>query len=229
MGLSLGSVLSGAAGAGLGFVTGGPAGALAGGISGLSSGYGTDQQNIANAKEAQKNRDFQDAQAKRQMDFQREMSNTSHQRSIKDLRAAGLNPILAARQGASTPGGASASGSMARFENVTGNAVNSAVTASRAQAEVKNVKQQTKKLVHETVSALYDTRTSKQNSLIAAWKEHLAGIEVEHAEVMLNVVKQELKLMQRRGEIAETQVGKIFAWIKEFTSSVLGGGSLIKR
>lgn len=58
------------------------------------------QTNAFNAEEAQKNRDWQEY-----------MSNTSHQREMADLEAAGLNPILAARDGASTPSGGPASGS----------------------------------------------------------------------------------------------------------------------
>lgn len=57
--------------------------------------------NEFNAQEAQKNRDWQ-----------REMSDSEIQRRVKDLRSAGLNPILAINQGgASTPSGATASSS----------------------------------------------------------------------------------------------------------------------
>ena len=48
-------------------------------------------QSISNANNA-----WSAQQAQKQMDFQREMSNSAHQREVLDLQKAGLNPVLSA-------------------------------------------------------------------------------------------------------------------------------------
>jgi len=93
------------------------------------------------------------AQANRQMEFQEDMSNTSYQRGMEDMRKAGLNPILAAKVGgASTPSGAAAP-----VENVIGPAVNSALATRQNIANVALTQAQTKKADAETTNILANT------------------------------------------------------------------------
>lgn len=74
--------------------------------------------------------------AQKQMKFQREMSNTAIQRQMADMRAAGINPILAAKYGgASTPGGASYS-----IPNIGA----AAVEGYKGVSAAKQMQQQTK-------------------------------------------------------------------------------------
>lgn len=70
-----------------------------------STSSGASAQNLFNAEEAQKNRDFQER-----------MYKNRHKYQVDDLRNAGLNPILSANTAPSAPSGSTATGVNTRLD-----------------------------------------------------------------------------------------------------------------
>ena len=88
-------------------------------IGGIFGYKGQRDQDVASARMAQK-----------QMDFQERMSNTAVQRRMADLQKAGINPILAGSKEASSPGGAMAP---------MGNRTKAAIEAASAKQALVNL------------------------------------------------------------------------------------------
>lgn len=112
-------------------------------------------------------------QAREQMAFQREMASDAHQREVKDLVLAGLNPILSANNGASVPQGASA-----KVDDSLGKGVASAIEGARLSLEMKKQKAEVANL--EASNKLLHAQKTKTDTESKVMSKGIPGAEIKN-------------------------------------------------
>lgn len=186
---------------------------------------------------ARKQREFEAAQAARAMDFEREeaatlrawqerMSNSAHQRSMEDIRTAGLNPILALARPATTPSGAKGSGfagkagipQLPNMGAAVASGVSSATDIARTTAEVERL-EAAADLIMEQVGL-----TGAQTDKTIAEKA-LRSLEYNEKLLVMEILEEKVKVARREGELAETDFGRWMKYIRETRESIIGGST----
>lgn len=156
---------------------------------GLIAAGSTVISNIWNAREASKNRAFQER-----------MSSTSHQREVKDLRAAGINPMIRSMGGASTP-----SGDRAEMRDPGGPALSTALQAKLVSAQTDR-ETASAELLRAQAADLFHTASAGRYRQISA-TANLAEFDLEQRRALLPDIlaraKEEVRLTANSARRAE--------------------------
>lgn len=151
-------------------------------------------------------------EASRNRDWQANMSSTAYQRQMADMRAAGLNPILAAGAGgASTPPGAMAPPPDPAMGE---RAVNTAVAYKRSQAE------------YDQIIASAENQTAQSMATSQSIKGIISDNRRKAAEA--SAAEYGLNSARTASEIAGSKVGKGLSWIDRVLGTANSATSVIK-
>lgn len=162
--------------------------------------------------------------------FQRDMSNTAYQRTMEDMRKAGLNPILAAKLGgASTP-----PGSAAQVHDAITPAVQTALQAASAQSQIQLQREQANLVKAQTAdtnaSAAVKQIEAKRMADLLPGEMGLQKSQIEKAAQEINLSKEQQKRLanmtpieiQKLNEEIKIAIEEVKRMQSEAESSALG-------
>ncbi len=176
--------------------------AIGSAVPAIASYFGQKGANRANRK-----------MAREQMAFQERMSSTAYQRSMADMRKAGVNPMLAFQQGgASSPGGATA-----RIENELEPAVSSAKGGVMMRSELKSMEQSRELMYNQA-------RAAQAAGNESAAREQLVERNIGIAEIQSRILELQMPALINSAAVESTRLlGRGGAAIDRIRQMFLGG------
>lgn len=194
-------------------------------------GFNAEQADIArqfSAGQQTQAEGFNASQAELNRQYQERMSSTAYQRATQDMRAAGINPMLAYQQGgAASPGGSAASvgavggsaasGPSASIGSMPGarvgdrasmleGVISSAREAARLKPEIENLRQDT-----QTKAEVADERSATTRVQNAVRKRTEAETRTE--EERAANVRADTEMKERQGERGRVSIGTPYGTI----------------
>lgn len=168
-------------------------GAIIGGLGLIGSVYGSKKsqsnQNAANEMNINLN--------KENRDWQEQMSNTEYQRHVKDLQAAGLNPMLALHTSGSVPTNSAAkveaNDSWSDFGRQASSAAASGVQAATLKANIENIKA-------DTASKMADTALTAEQAKNASFQTQITANSAGQLDVANRKQWEDLNLVRKQIE-----------------------------
>lgn len=162
------------------------------------------------------------AAAQTQMSFQERMSSSAHQREVKDLVAAGLNPIMSVSggSGSSTPSGASY-----QPVNKLQNTVDTAYKFKTLNAQLENIKADTQKKINE--QNVIDTQgaLNTQAFIKSRYDIERAKADASTARSMARIADADAIQKDIERAIYNSEYGKLLKSVEIGGKSLKGGAS----
>ena len=184
-----------------------------GGIVGSVLGFiGQQQTNQKNWDIAQAANQASAEQASNQMDFQERMRKTQYQTAVEDMKAAGLNPMLAYSQGgAGTPAGAMGQVATARVGNAIGSALAGYQSAAMTAADLDMKEASTTATNAQTIKTEADTIQTAANIGKIIEDTKVSTQTQKNLEATLNKILEEIMLTKAQTRQTSALTGKTTA------------------